>query len=155
MSGLEVVGTISTIIQIIDFTCRVVSRVNQFQSNANGIPKVFKQFSQEIPLLRETFRQIKDIIDHNNLPDETTLSLLPLLAGCEEKLQRLNDIFKRLLPLEDDSWSEKARKSIISLQKDSKTQRLMASIREYVGTLTFHFAVSKGSRLSLAGMYCI
>jgi hypothetical protein len=144
-TGLDIVSAISSIVQLIDFTCKVCDRLNEFQSGAREIPKSFRQFGLELPLLQTTFRQLNKAIKDGRVSDETTRALGPPIKRCEVQVEKLNAILEKTLPKPEDSWGEKARKAIVSLQKDSKVEQIMNSIRGYQGTLTFYFVATANS----------
>jgi NACHT NTPase-like protein len=150
-TGLDIASAVASIIQLIEFTLKVYRRVDEFQSNTRDIPKSFRQFSHEIPLLQETLRQIGEAIENGRISDEIQKALSPAIEGCSEQVESLNAILEKTLPESDDSWGEKARKAIASLIKDSKIEKKMNAIRTYLSTLTFYFVASSSSLRPLIG----
>jgi len=150
-TGLEIAGAVTTIVQLVDFTCKVFNRVDDFQSHTRELPKTFRQFSLELPLLQETLQQITEATSNGRISDETQRALIPTIEGCREQIESLNAILAKTLPRPEDSWGEKSRKAIISLQKDSKVGKIMNSIRGYLGTLTFYFVASSTPLRPLTG----
>jgi N-terminal domain on NACHT_NTPase and P-loop NTPases len=144
--GPEVVGTIATIVQLIDFTCKVCSRINEFQSKTRDVPKTFRQFQLELPLLQTTFQQIQEAIENGHIAENIQKALVPTVEGCKELIEKLNDILGETLPKPEDSWGAVAIKAIVSLQNDSKVRRKMEAIRGYQSSLTFYFAASTSLR---------
>lgn len=150
-TGLEIAGAIATIVQLVDYTCKVFNRVDDFQSHTRELPKTFRQFSLELPLLQETLQQITEATRNGLISGETQRALIPTIKGCREQIESLNAILTKTLPRPEDSWGERSRKAIISLQKDSKVEKIMNSIRGYLGTLTFYFIASSTQLRPLTG----
>jgi hypothetical protein len=140
--AFDVIGAVASILQLIQFTCSVVERVNEFRSNAKELPKAFRQFSQELPVLQATLKRLQEAIEEGLIPETAQQSLSPTLEGCRDQIQLLNQILNKTLPSEGDSSTDKAYKALISLTKDSKVEKTMTSIRSYLGTLTSYFVIS-------------
>jgi hypothetical protein len=152
-TGLDIVSAVASIIQLVQVTCEICRRVNEFQSSTREIPKSFRQFSQELPLLQETLQKIKEAVENGHIPDKTQQALAPTIEGCQERVESLNNILQKTLPRADASSGEKAWKAIISLTKDSKSEKDLIAIRNYLSTLTFYFSASSSLLLPLTGIY--
>jgi chromosome segregation ATPase len=150
-TGLDIASAITSIIQLIEYTLKVYRRVDEFQSNARDIPKTFRQFSHELPLLQNTLRQVGEAIKNGQISDEIQRALTQALKGCSEQVESLNTILGKILPGPYDSRGEKARQAIASLTKDSKIEKKMNAIRSYLSTLTFYFVASSSSLRPLVG----
>lgn len=48
---LTVVGIIANIVQLVDFSTKVLARLDDFQSNLGEIPKAFRHIKAELPVL--------------------------------------------------------------------------------------------------------
>lgn len=57
--SLAAVGLASAIIQFVDFTARVIERLNEFHSRAKDAPKPFSDLKIRLPLLRLTLDNMR------------------------------------------------------------------------------------------------
>jgi hypothetical protein len=151
-TGFEVVGAISSIIQLTELTLKVYRRVNEFQSNARDIPKTFQQLSHELPLLQEILQQLKEAIDNGRVSENIQRALTPVVQECSDQAQSLYTILKTTIPGPDASRREKTIKAVASLLKDSKVEKKANTIRSYLSTLTFYFVASSSSLQPLTGI---
>jgi hypothetical protein len=64
MSGIEVfsvIGIISNILQLIDFSVDVYERAKSFSQDVNDIPKAFRNTSEVLPLSRVLYSKHKHV----------------------------------------------------------------------------------------------
>ena len=87
--GLAVVATISSILQLVDFTLKVADRANHLKSGASDIPKSLNHLKTELPVLRHTLQQIQDAVQEARFSDPCAAALEPILNAYE---QLMNDI---------------------------------------------------------------
>jgi hypothetical protein len=58
--ALAIVGLVSSIVQFVDFSSKLVERLNEFLSNLEEVPKTFKDIKTELPLLINTLKRTED-----------------------------------------------------------------------------------------------
>ena len=95
--ALAVVAVVASIVQLVDFSNRVVRRLDEFHSVAGEIPKSFRQVKTELTLLGTTLQQIKEAIDADLVTDRSKTALLPVVAGCQEQVAQLDAILAKTL----------------------------------------------------------
>jgi hypothetical protein len=140
--ALAVVSVVASIIQLLDFSTKVVSRLNEFYSDAKEVPKSFRHVKTELPLLATTLAQLKDTLDTTSAADGATKALVPVIAGCTEQVEKLDVILKNVLPEITDSLRMKGKKAIVSLNADRKVENITEALRNYVVTLTFYYVAA-------------
>lgn len=149
--ALATVSVVSSIVQLVDFSTRVVCRLEDFHSSAGEIPKSFRHIKTELPLLQTTFQQIKETIDAGPVADGASKALLPVIAGCQEQIAQLDAILAKVLPEINDSWRKRGKKVILSLHQDSKVESITNILRNYIGILTFYYAAVSSTLESFTG----
>jgi Cdc6-like AAA superfamily ATPase len=149
--ALAVVSVVASIIQLLDFSTKVVSRLNEFYSDAKEVPKSFRHVKTELPLLATTLGQLKDALDTTSAADGTTKALVPVIAGCTEQVEKLDVILKNILPENTDSLRMKGKKAIVSLNADRKVENITEALRNYIGTLTFYYVAASSTLQPLTG----
>jgi hypothetical protein len=149
--ALAVVAVVASIVQLVDFSNRVVRRLNEFHSVAGEIPKSFRQVKTELPLLGTTLQQIKEAIEADLVVDGSKTALLPIVAGCQEQVAQLDAILAKTLHTITDSWQKRGKKALVSLHHDTKVESITKILRNHIGILTFYYAAASSTLQPLTG----
>jgi hypothetical protein len=136
--ALAVVAVVASIVQLVDFSNRVVRRLDEFYSIAGEIPESFRQFKTELALLGTTLQQIKEAIDAN-------------VAGWQEQVAQLDAILAKTLPEITDSWRERGKKALVSLHHNAKFESITKILRNHVGILTLYYAAASSTLQPFTG----
>jgi hypothetical protein len=144
--AIAVIGIVASIVQLVDFSSRVLHRLEEFQAGLGEIPVSFRHIKAELPVLQDTLQQTREAIEAGSVRDETKKALDPAIKGCAEQIGFLDHILAKVLPVSTDSRLIKGKKAILSLQQEAKIEKITKTLRSYVGTLTFYYA-SISSRL--------
>jgi hypothetical protein len=139
------------IVLLVDFSTKVVRRLDEFTTHAGEIPKCFRQVKTELPLLNTTLQQMQQTIDTNSVADGSKKALLPVIAGCHEQIAQLDAILTKALPEGNDSWREKGKKAMVSLRHDTKVENITRVLRNYIGILTFYCVAASSALQPLTG----
>ncbi|KAH8726910.1 TPR domain protein [Phaeosphaeriaceae sp. PMI808] len=140
--ALAVVGIVANIIQLVDFSSRVLKRLEEYQSELGDIPEAFRHIKTELPVLLDALRQTKAAIDAGSIQDESKKALLPAVEGCAAQIKALDDVIAKALPAPGDSRARRGRKALGSFRYDAKVEKVTAVVRGYIQTLSFHAAAS-------------
>jgi hypothetical protein len=149
--ALAIVSVVASIVQLVDFSTRVVSRLDEFYSVTKEVPESFRHIKTELPLLATTLTQLKRAISTTSVADKSTKALVPVIAGCNEQVMQLDAILEKTLPAASDSLRIKSKKAIVSVHYDSKVQGITKTLRNYVGILTFYYAAASSTLQPLTG----
>jgi hypothetical protein len=141
-AAFGIVAIVSSIVQLVDFTSKVVSRLHEFQSGAKEAPKSLRHLSAELPLLEHSLNQIKVAIDRSVLSDACVTALQPTISGVDESLQEIDSILAKTLPKQGDGRARRAVKSVGSVWNDGNVEKIRSTLRGYMGTLTFYLVAS-------------
>lgn len=150
-AAFGVVAIVSSIVQLVDFTSKVVSRLHEFQSVASEAPKSLRHLEAELPVLEHSLNQIKVAIDRSVLSDACATALQPTISGVDESLQEIDSILAKTLPKQGDGRAKRAVKSIGSVWNDGDVEKIRSTLRSYVGTLTFYLVASSSTLQPLTG----
>ncbi|KFY92566.1 hypothetical protein V500_04145 [Pseudogymnoascus sp. VKM F-4518 (FW-2643)] len=143
--SLTVIGIVANIVQLVDFSTKILARLNDFQSTLGEIPKAFRHIKAELPVLQETLRQTKDKIDDGAVEESTRTALLPAVQGCKIQVEALDSLLAETLPVAGDSRLKKTTKALWSMTQDSKVESITKSLRGYIATLTFYHAATSST----------
>jgi hypothetical protein len=149
--ALAVVGIIANIVQLVDFSSKVLGRLDEFQSSLGEIPKSFRHIKAELPVLQITLQQTKDAIDAGSIRDETETALRPAIEGCMEQIRALDALLIKTLPTSIDSRLRRGTKALWSLHQDAKVESITKILGGYIGTLTFYYAAMSSTLQPLIG----
>ena len=152
--ALAVAAIVSSIVQLVDFSSKVITRINEFHSGASDIPKSLGHLKAELPVLNRTLQQIQVAINDEHFPKECATALLPAMQGCEESIKEIDSILAKALPKQGDRRAKKFIKSVGSVLDDGKIEHVTKIQRGYIGTLTFYFAASSSTLQPLTGKMC-
>ena len=151
--ALAVVGVVSSIVQLVDFGAKVLHRLNDFQSSGRVIPKTFQHIKSQLPILLDTLEKTKVAVENGSIREEKTKhALLPVINGCREQVESLNDVIRRVLPLASDSWRKKTTKAVSSFRQDAKVAKSTAILKDHIQTLTYYHAANSSTLLSAKGI---
>jgi hypothetical protein len=153
--ALVVVSVVASIVQLVDFSTRVVSRLDEFYSITKEVPKSFRHVKTELPLLANTLGQLKGAIDTTSVADGSTKALVPVIAGCNEQIEQLDAILKKMLPETNDGLRRKGMKVVKSLHYDSKVENITKTLQSYVRVLTFYCAAASSTLQPLKGRFLL
>jgi hypothetical protein len=149
---LTIVGIVANIIQLVEFTTKVLERLDDFQSNLGEIPKAFRHIRAELPVLQDALKQTKDKIDYGTIEDSTKAALLPAVQGCKGQIEALNGLLAETLPVAGDSRFKKTTKALWSITQDSKAEGITKTLRGYIATLTFYHAAASSTLQPMKGV---
>jgi hypothetical protein len=149
--ALAVIAVVSSIVQLVDFTSRVVARLDEFHSNTTDIPKSLSHLRTELPLVTHTLQQIRDTIQAKRLPDGCTAALQPVIEGCNQLIREIDQILEKILPKKSDGKAKKTFKAVGSVWNEDKIGSTMKTLRGYIGTLTFYLTASQTVLQPLTG----
>ncbi|KAF2866229.1 ankyrin repeat-containing domain protein [Massariosphaeria phaeospora] len=141
--GLAVVSVVASIVQLVDFSTKVIRRLEEFHSTAGEIPKSCRHINTELPVLSTTLQNISRDIETDSVDTGIRDALIPVIDGCREQIAQLDAILAKTLLTTNDSWRTKSKKAIVSLHQEDKVENITKILRNYIATLTFyHIAAS-------------
>lgn len=136
MSGFEVVGTVASVVQLIDVGVRIVERLNDYRHKTNSLPKAFHTVRIRLPAFVDVLRETRIAMDQNRLSDSARNALGPLLAECKIQIHILDVIVEKVLPLDVDSKADRAWKAIKSLKYETDVVEAETALKNYIEAMT-------------------
>jgi hypothetical protein len=127
MSGVEVIGAISSVAQLVDVCFRVIQSLSDLLSTVRRIPEVMKQRQANVEQLQEILRMIRDC------PVLQTANIGQVLESIATKLQNLRRILQKLINTSDKGIKKHCRalfgavqeKKIISTFNELESDKTM------------------------------
>lgn len=140
-----VIAIVSSIVQLVDFTSKIINRLHEFQSGASEGYKSLRELQAELPLLEHALSQIKLATERSVLSIACVIALQPTITGVEECLREIDSILAKTLPNQGDGRTRRAIKSVGSVWNDTNVEKFRSTLRSYITTLTFYFATSSST----------
>lgn len=139
MSGIEVIGSISAVISIIDAAIKIYNSARKDMK----LSEAFDAVGDRLPIIVEILQTCKKDLEHReqSMPANVCEALEKIIDACDEKAQRLRDIFEKVIPGEKDAWERRYFKIFRRLGKGNKIEELMASITQDIQLLVNNHAV--------------
>ena len=105
MSGPEVIGGISAVIGIIDASIKIYNSARK----DSKLSETFTTVCRQLPILLDTLWMCKDLLEPiiDSLPADVCTALEQILDACDDKAGKLQHIFKKDLPGEEDAWEKR------------------------------------------------
>lgn len=143
MSGAEaiaILGIISSVISIVDGTKQVYDAA----SNTNGLPEAFREVAARLPIVCGILDSAKRLIIAGDTNEESCKAAMNVVESCQSKAQNLEEIFKKVIPADDASRSERYTLAVKSLGKGNRVETLMKGMLEDLQLLAInHGMVTK------------
>lgn len=131
MDPISAIGPAGNILQFIEFGGQVISRLQQFCSNARDVPETFREVTNSLSILLNSLEDIKQDLENDKVNQKTEAALGSLIQDCTEQIKSLDQILKETLPAPGD-------KALISFWQDKKIQRIRTIISNYQGSLLLY-----------------
>jgi hypothetical protein len=150
--AFAVVGIVASIVQLVDFSTTVILRLEEFHSTAGEIPKSFRQFKIELPVLSNALQNISRVIETDSMDTKTRDALTPVVDGCRDQIAQVDVILAKVLPAANDSWQTRSKKAMMSLHQEPKVEKIAKILRGYIATLTFYHTTALSTLQPLKGI---
>lgn len=149
--ALAVISIVSNIIQLVDFSSKLLRRLDEFRSSLGEVPKSFQHFSAELPVLTATLQQIREANEAGLVRDEAEKPLNSAIEGCKEQIRLLDSLLAKILPTVTDSRLRRGTKAVLSLNQEAKVESITKILHSYIRTLTFYYTVVSSTQQPLTG----
>ena len=125
-----VTAIVSSIVQLVDFSVKVVERINEFQKHTQDIPKVFRGINFSLPVLVDGFNKTKENLDSGRVHEDTRKALAPLIGNCLLQVKNLNAILMKVSPTAEDSPWKRGKRVIRSFHKEAEVKTIERALRD-------------------------
>ncbi|KAF2806135.1 uncharacterized protein BDZ99DRAFT_539651 [Mytilinidion resinicola] len=142
--SLALVGFASAIVQFVDFSTKVIARLDDYHTAIGKVPKAFLGIKTELPLVLKTVGRTREQSQSGLVSSETQQALIPVVDGCCEQVKLLDAILVELLPKPWDSSWKVRMKALSSVRKEKETRNITATLDSYVQKLTYYEVVNQG-----------
>lgn len=144
MSGIEVLGLISSIISIIDASLEIYTAVK----DASSLPSSFRDVASRLPAIQATLRKASDGLD-NNESNDSVETMKSSLEMCKKRAEELEHIFRDAVTPGGVPRMLRPFKAIKAISKAERVLSLNKGILEDLQILTASQAIQAASRAQI------
>lgn len=83
---ITAIGAIASVIQLIDFSAKVLARLNEYRSKSDELPSAFMHIYSQLPLLREVLQKSREGIISQSISPNEVEAIEPCLRGCQQQM---------------------------------------------------------------------
>lgn len=145
---MEVLSVVTNIVSLVQVTCHIINRINDFNSKAGGLPRTLQTFAIELPTLKLTLERLDQAVKNGLIPDDSIQALCPILENCGKEILALKNIIDKVVVKGDSSVIFKA---VASFRYDDEVEERKKAIKDYLGTLMLERFISNSSN----GIVCM
>ncbi|KAI7191295.1 hypothetical protein KC363_g3950 [Hortaea werneckii] len=135
---LTVVDAVASVVQLIHFTTKVLTRLDEYRVKAGELPSAFAHIASQLPLLRQILEKTQEGIKLQIISQEDVEIIQPCLQGCQQQMQKLDTLWLTILPEAQERTVRRVAKGFRSLWKDSDVRKIDAEIGFFVARLNFY-----------------
>jgi hypothetical protein len=123
------VAVISSIVQLIDFTSKVVVRLNSILSRVKESPKSLSYLKYELPMLLTILQQIHHAIKEDRLPPRCGMAFPPTIDSYKRLIEEVETTPFKTLLTQIDGKTKAVIISIGSIWNEREIKGMIASLR--------------------------
>lgn len=112
--GLAVIGLVSAIVQLVDFSTKVVNRLDDFAASIGEVPRTFRHIKTELPLIADSLRRIQDQAKASSVDAVTITATSEVIADCKRDIGQLESILDQIVPATGASSWDRKKKALLS-----------------------------------------
>lgn len=136
--ALAVVGSVASVIQLVDFTGKVFERVNHYIRCVNEAPETLREIAIHLPLFIEALHRVQFHIDFGHFNPQTSSALKLMIDECYSQMIVLDNLMIKLTPEQSESRLARTRKAILSLKDEKSLERIFTKISGYIKMLLLY-----------------
>lgn len=143
MSGLEAVGVIANILQLIEYGLKATNRINEYRRVTTELPETLQHVRRRLGPLKNALQNLERGINSGAVDKEARDDLWGVIQGCEMRMGELADIIKKCVPGPNASRAQRTMKALGSMRYDKKIEKLDVELGSYFDRLAAHTTISQ------------
>ncbi|OHF00441.1 hypothetical protein CORC01_04191 [Colletotrichum orchidophilum] len=146
--ALAMIGLASALLQFAEFGGKVLRQLRRLESDATGVPAVFKNVRSRLPLMVDLVQKIILRMDAGLIDKKSQETMLPVVRSCMIQAEQLDSLVVKTLPQNHESHWSRGRKAVIGVLVESDVERIEAALKANFDLLaqagTFHLVDGDG-----------
>ena len=136
------INLIQNLADLVDFTCKVTTRIKDFKESVDCKPKYFRNAQSTFPLLSKAMSHSLLQVESGSLDEESRKALQPVVQDCLTEIPDLYDIFRHTLPTRKSSKLAREWKAMLSLRQDKRIEEKLNLLHSRIPILTYYHLVT-------------
>ena len=136
--AVTILGVISSIISIVDG----IKQVYDAASNTKGLPEAFREVATRLPIIQDILGLARRHVNQGNADMNAFEGVMDVVEHCEKKAQKLQELFQRVLPVDDASRTKRYISEVRTLGKGVRVETLMKGMLEDVRLLGINHGIA-------------
>ncbi|KAL9086270.1 MAG: hypothetical protein Q9165_007185 [Trypethelium subeluteriae] len=136
--AVAALGLVGSIVQLIDFSAKISTRLKEFQSSFTENLNVFGDLYFQLPLLSDTLAQLCTPVVLSRLSEQNKQALVLTVRRCTRQVEFLDILLKRTLPKGGESSFSKRWKALCSLAREKEVKRAVETLSHTSNFLVLH-----------------
>lgn len=133
--ALTVVGAIASTIQLIDFTVKVVDRLNGYIQHLDEVPETLREIKLYLPLFIDALQRIQMLTDFGCFNPSTSEVLNDLIHESYSQMVLLDNLLLKITPDQGDSVLKRSQKALFSLKDEKSLKKIFKNVSGYIEKL--------------------
>ncbi|OCL02580.1 TPR-like protein, partial [Glonium stellatum] len=134
-------GVASSLITFGDVAWRVLKRLKEYNDKAGDSPAIIKRINSQLPVFLNKLEELKLEAGSKSINPQTSLAVA--IISCNELIQRLDILTRKLLLEEMESRRKRLKKALLSVYYEKELLKIWEEIENYKTLLIFHFTEMK------------
>ncbi len=122
--AIAAIGLVASIVQLIDFGSKVVSRLHGLNAELADGPRVLHDLRTRLPLMLDLVKEIKSRMDAGEVSNASQEVMWPVIQSCLIQLRTLDDLLSKSVPRSDDSTWLRRRKAVFGAFREPEMQKI-------------------------------
>lgn len=131
---LTVVGVVASIVQLVDVSAKIITRVHQYAKTTNDVPMAFRSLATQLNLLGITLQYIQAQAENGQLGSTASHAIQPIVDSILDDIRYLERI---IVPVKASSF-DRSLQALKSLAWEDKMQQRIQRIQANIQLLGFH-----------------
>lgn len=140
--GFAIVGTIASVIQLVEVSTKVLGRLKEYVEKTDELPTAFANIDNRLPALCGALKALEESSQSHRVSDQGAAAILPTLQGCRIEVEKLQVLLSAMLANVHDSKARRLAKTFRSFWKESEVREIDAELGRYMITLTSYCTLS-------------
>jgi N-terminal domain on NACHT_NTPase and P-loop NTPases len=139
----------AAIVQLVDFSAKIVKRLDEFASATVSVPKSFLDIKVQLPLITSTLHSMRVLVESVRIGDATTSTLKAIIDRCVDEAQTLTTILEEALPKGALSTFQIRLRALQSLTCDKKARESVDRLLKHLQILNLYHSINSGNAIEL------
>ena len=133
--AVAVIGLVSSIVQLVDSSTKIIERLDQFLSNVDEIPQSYRDLKTVLSLLRDMLSRTITEAERGLMNIYAQNFVSGAIEGCRLQIQQVDNILVSKVPKLDESGRKRTIKILCSVMQERKVQNIVGRIQQHMTNL--------------------